>query len=194
MRRFLTRRAGAAQGRGADRGVAQLLPLRLPRAAREQPFSVTTEVGAAPWNPAHRLLRIGIKGRSLETRAVPAEQPGLPARRVRLDEPPEQAAAGEAGVPDAGAAAAPAGPRGHRGLRRARGPGAAVHPRRPTRRDPGGPRQARGGRQHRGRRGHPAGLRGGAALFARERQQPRHPGDRWRLQRGRELATPRCSS
>jgi Ca-activated chloride channel family protein len=29
------------------------------------PFSVTTEVAGAPWNPAHRLLRIGIRGTSL---------------------------------------------------------------------------------------------------------------------------------
>jgi Ca-activated chloride channel family protein len=31
----------------------------------DRPFSVTTEVAAAPWNPAHRLLRIGIHGRQL---------------------------------------------------------------------------------------------------------------------------------
>jgi Ca-activated chloride channel homolog len=30
-----------------------------------QPFSVTTEVAGAPWNPSHRLLRIGIRGKQL---------------------------------------------------------------------------------------------------------------------------------
>lgn len=29
----------------------------------EHPFSVTTEVGACPWNPEHRLLRIGMQGK-----------------------------------------------------------------------------------------------------------------------------------
>lgn len=28
----------------------------------EHPFSVTTEVGACPWNPEHRLLRVGLQG------------------------------------------------------------------------------------------------------------------------------------
>jgi Ca-activated chloride channel family protein len=35
------------------------------------PFSVTTDLAEAPWAPEHRLLRIGIKGRSLQTAAVP---------------------------------------------------------------------------------------------------------------------------
>ncbi len=35
------------------------------------PFSVTTDLAEAPWAPEHRLLRIGIKGRSLRTAAVP---------------------------------------------------------------------------------------------------------------------------
>jgi Ca-activated chloride channel family protein len=34
-------------------------------------FSVTTDLAVAPWAPEHRLLRIGIKGRSLRTEAVP---------------------------------------------------------------------------------------------------------------------------
>ncbi len=34
-------------------------------------FSVTTDLAVAPWAPEHRLLRIGIKGRSLRTESVP---------------------------------------------------------------------------------------------------------------------------
>ena len=34
-------------------------------------FSVSTDLAAAPWAPEHRLVRIGIKGRSLRTEAVP---------------------------------------------------------------------------------------------------------------------------
>ena len=36
------------------------------------PFSITTEVGAAPWQPAHRLLRIGIQGRDVAGEDLPA--------------------------------------------------------------------------------------------------------------------------
>jgi Ca-activated chloride channel family protein len=34
-----------------------------PQAAGEDPFSVTTELAACPWNPKHRLALIGIRGR-----------------------------------------------------------------------------------------------------------------------------------
>lgn len=35
------------------------------------PFAVHTEVVAAPWNPSHRLVRIGLKGESLEAEELP---------------------------------------------------------------------------------------------------------------------------
>ena len=35
------------------------------------PFSVTTEVGAAPWQPRHRLVRIGIQGRNIANEDLP---------------------------------------------------------------------------------------------------------------------------
>jgi Ca-activated chloride channel homolog len=37
-----------------------------PQPAGSDPFSITTEVAGCPWNPAHRLARIGIQGRNLE--------------------------------------------------------------------------------------------------------------------------------
>ncbi len=37
----------------------------------EHPFSITTEVSAAPWNPAHRLVQIGLQARRVETAALP---------------------------------------------------------------------------------------------------------------------------
>ena len=40
-----------------------------PRGA--DPVSITTEVGTAPWKPAHRLVRIGLKGKSIDKRALP---------------------------------------------------------------------------------------------------------------------------
>lgn len=41
-----------------------------PRGAH--PLSITTEVGTAPWQPAHRLLRIGIQGRNIAPAELPA--------------------------------------------------------------------------------------------------------------------------
>ena len=42
-----------------------------PEPSGEHPFSITTEVGAAPWNPVHRLMRIGLKGRSVDLEDLP---------------------------------------------------------------------------------------------------------------------------
>ena len=67
VRRFLTEGQLPPQGRRADRGAGQLLPLRLPAAARRRrPFSVTIEVAPCPWNAEHRLVRIGLKGRAID--------------------------------------------------------------------------------------------------------------------------------
>ncbi len=38
----------------------------------ERPFSVVTEVAQCPWNPAHRLVHIGIQGRIIPADEVPA--------------------------------------------------------------------------------------------------------------------------
>ena len=37
----------------------------------EHPFSVTTEVAPAPWQPAHKLLRIGLQAKRIDTRELP---------------------------------------------------------------------------------------------------------------------------
>ena len=36
-----------------------------------EPFSMTTELAACPWTPAHRLLRVGLKSKTIETRNLP---------------------------------------------------------------------------------------------------------------------------
>jgi Ca-activated chloride channel family protein len=43
----------------------------LPEPRGEHPFSITTEVGAAPWAAAHRLVRIGIQGKRLRGERIP---------------------------------------------------------------------------------------------------------------------------
>jgi Ca-activated chloride channel family protein len=42
-----------------------------PEPRGETPFSVTTEVAACPWRPEHRLVLVGLRGRSLEEKALP---------------------------------------------------------------------------------------------------------------------------
>ncbi|HEX9936947.1 MAG TPA: von Willebrand factor type A domain-containing protein [Longimicrobium sp.] len=39
--------------------------------AEGQPFSVATDVAPAPWNPRHRLLRIGLQGRRVDMASLP---------------------------------------------------------------------------------------------------------------------------
>jgi Ca-activated chloride channel family protein len=47
-------------------------PYEYPEPSGEHPFSITTEIAEAPWRPAHRLLRIGLKGLSVESADLPA--------------------------------------------------------------------------------------------------------------------------
>ena len=169
VRRFLT--AGQRPPKDAVRIEELLNYFRYdyPEPEGKDRFSVTTDLAVAPWAPEHRLLRIGIKGRSLRTEAVPAEQPGVPARRIGLDAAAQQAPAGEAGVPPPGAGASAPGPGGHRGLRRRRRPRAALHARLGQGGDPRGARPAGGRRLHRRRRRAPARLRDRAGSTTTEK-------------------------
>ncbi|MBM4373181.1 MAG: VWA domain-containing protein, partial [Deltaproteobacteria bacterium] len=42
-----------------------------PEPRGEHPFSITTEISSAPWNPKHRLLMIGLQGTRVETGKMP---------------------------------------------------------------------------------------------------------------------------
>ena len=72
VRRFL----GSGQLPPADairsEELINYFPYDMPRPEGPDPFSVLTEVGAAPWNPMHRLVRIGIQGQRIETEDLPA--------------------------------------------------------------------------------------------------------------------------
>ena len=59
----------------------------------DDPFAVTVEMAECPWQPKHRLVRLGLKAKPIDSRQAAAEQPRLPDRRVRLDGRAEQAAA-----------------------------------------------------------------------------------------------------
>ncbi|MDP1828066.1 MAG: VWA domain-containing protein [Archangium sp.] len=47
-------------------------PFHYPAPAGDSPFAVHAEVLACPWSPAHRLVKLGLKGRELETKSRPA--------------------------------------------------------------------------------------------------------------------------
>ncbi|UCE43234.1 MAG: von Willebrand factor type A domain-containing protein [Candidatus Aminicenantes bacterium] len=42
-----------------------------PQPQTDHPFSITTEISACPWNISHRLIHIGLQGKSLETKKLP---------------------------------------------------------------------------------------------------------------------------
>jgi Ca-activated chloride channel family protein len=66
VRRFLT--SGAVPPKGAVR-IEELLnyfAYRYAPPTDETPFAVHTEIATCPWQPAHRLVRIGLKGREIE--------------------------------------------------------------------------------------------------------------------------------
>lgn len=71
VRRFL------AQGRLPPRDAVRIEELLnyfrydYPEPRGETPFSVATEVAACPWKPEHRLVLVGLRGRSLEAASVP---------------------------------------------------------------------------------------------------------------------------
>ncbi len=46
-------------------------PYEYPEPRGEHPFSVNTELAACPWNPTHQLLKVGIKGESIEKAQLP---------------------------------------------------------------------------------------------------------------------------
>ncbi len=43
-----------------------------PQPAGEHPFSINTDYADCPWNPKHKLLRIGLQGRNISTESLPA--------------------------------------------------------------------------------------------------------------------------
>jgi Ca-activated chloride channel family protein len=71
VRRFI--RDGGAPPRDAVRieEMVNYFSYAYPDPTGEHPFAVVTEVGAAPWNPQHQLVRIGLQGRRMPRAALP---------------------------------------------------------------------------------------------------------------------------
>jgi Ca-activated chloride channel family protein len=71
VRRFL--REGSLPPKGAVR-IEELInyfSYSYAEPTKDQPFSVTTEISAAPWNGNHRLLHVGLRGRSVAANKMP---------------------------------------------------------------------------------------------------------------------------
>ncbi|HEX6050227.1 MAG TPA: von Willebrand factor type A domain-containing protein, partial [Gemmatimonadaceae bacterium] len=71
VRRFL--RDGQLPPRDAVR-IEELInyfPYELPAPTGDDPVSITTEVAVAPWNPEHKLVRVGLRGRPIAAEALP---------------------------------------------------------------------------------------------------------------------------
>ncbi len=133
----------AAAGRGADRGTGQLLPLRLRTAVERRPVRRAGRGRPMPLGARASAGPDRLEGPGDRPGRAAADEPRLPARRLRLDERAEQAAAGQGGDADARRAARRERPRGDRRLRQRRGPGAALDLRRAQGGDPLGHRPAR---------------------------------------------------
>jgi Ca-activated chloride channel homolog len=71
VRRFLTN--GQRPPRDAVRleELINYFPYELPTPRGDDPVSITTEVGVAPWNSAHRLVRVGLRGRPIDVEKLP---------------------------------------------------------------------------------------------------------------------------
>lgn len=71
MRRFITQ--GQLPPKDAIR-IEELInyfSYDYPQPQGNQPFSVTTEVTNAPWNPKHKLVQVGLQGKTLESENLP---------------------------------------------------------------------------------------------------------------------------
>jgi Ca-activated chloride channel family protein len=71
VRRFLSQ--GALPPKDAVRleELVNYFPYRYPDRSGRHPFAVSTEVGPCPWEPEHRLVRIGLQARHVPTRDLP---------------------------------------------------------------------------------------------------------------------------
>jgi len=71
VRRFIRERKQPPKDAVRIEEMINYFPYDYPEPRGNQPFSITTEVAAAPWQPAHRLVRIGLQTKKLETKALP---------------------------------------------------------------------------------------------------------------------------
>jgi Ca-activated chloride channel family protein len=71
VRRFLTQGSLPPAGAVRIEELINYFSYDYPEPGGSDPFGVTTELGSAPWKPEHKLLLVGLRGRSLEAKNVP---------------------------------------------------------------------------------------------------------------------------
>ena len=72
VRRFLTQGQRPPSGSVRIEELINYFSYSYPEPGAEVPFSITTEVAGCPWAPDHRLVQIGLKGRTLADEDRPA--------------------------------------------------------------------------------------------------------------------------
>jgi Ca-activated chloride channel family protein len=73
VRRFLNQGQLPPAGAVRIEELINYFPFAYAEPTGNAPFSVTTEVSIAPWNPAHRLLHVGLQGKRMQRGASPAK-------------------------------------------------------------------------------------------------------------------------
>ena len=71
VRRFLSEGRLPPQDAVRIEELVNYFDYEYPSPSGEHPFSVTTEVAPAPWNPAHRLVHVGLQGRRVAEEDLP---------------------------------------------------------------------------------------------------------------------------
>ncbi len=70
-RRFLTQGILPPHGAVRIEELVNYFSYGYPEPRGAEPFSITTEIAAAPWKPEHKLLHIGLKGKSIQSGQLP---------------------------------------------------------------------------------------------------------------------------
>jgi Ca-activated chloride channel family protein len=72
VRRFLSQGQLPPSGAVRVEELVNYFSYAYPEPTGEVPFSVTTEISQAPWNPQHKLLLVGMQGKHVDARQLPA--------------------------------------------------------------------------------------------------------------------------
>lgn len=71
VRRFISRDEPPPRDAVRIEELINYFPYSLPSPRGDDPVSITTETMTAPWQPAHRLVRVALQARRIETAALP---------------------------------------------------------------------------------------------------------------------------
>ncbi|MDB5034143.1 MAG: uncharacterized protein JWQ98_1384 [Chlorobi bacterium] len=71
VRRFLTERTLPPRDAVRIEEMVNYFPYDYPEPTGDDPFSITAESAVCPWNPAHRLVHVGLQGRHIDMSQLP---------------------------------------------------------------------------------------------------------------------------